>query len=1056
MHQEPLTIAQSHAKLRDLIRQLGTLSRQKYELVQVLLQEQGFDIHQLLILPQPREQLIFPLSLAQQRLWLLDQLDPGNPAFNLPEAVTLSGPLDHAALEQSLNALIQRHESLRTTFRLVDGQPAQIIAPAAPLSLALFDLSSYPTAEQQTSVQHMLREEAHWRFDLARGPLLRAILLRLDREEHVLLFTMHHIISDGWSSKILVRELALLYTLFREDRSASVDAVERVLPELPIQYADFAAWQRQQLQGPALDAQIAFWKAQLVGAPPILRLPTVRPRPPVPSSQGATHVLTISDTLYVALKAFSRQQDATLFTVLLAAFQVLLHRYSGQNTIVVGTPIAGRNRIEVEGLIGFFVNTLAIRVDVRNDPEFREFVAHVQSVVSAAHDHQDLPFDMVVESVQPRRSRSHPPLVQVAFILQDATPVAVEIPGLEIGWLTIENATSTLDLLFELADTGSGLKGSFQYNTDVFDAAMIKRLGAHFLALLQEIVEDPQQRVSRLRMITASERRQMLAVQRQRSTTPAEQSLWLSEVMVTHATTKPEAVAVVSGTKHISYATLDRQARRIAYQLQQGASGSAQDEWFVGLCCEDPIEIALGVLAILKAGGTCVPIPIDMSLEHIKHMFARTQMNIVLTTADLRDHLPPSSATIVMLSDIQPEIQRAQDTLHQRVMSDETLALVLYSVTSGELNGVMVSQGALAARCEVYEDTFRLKAHSRIRTLNQPDIWMVLLALHAGATLVVSPFDRPLTDPPVSPALPTDIVIGMGVESKHPHQPLVLSDDLCVVLPPSADVSEPTPYVLRGQTASPSYEILLTTPEANGQLIAQRSSAEIYVLDTHFQLAPVGVPGDLYTGSKGLPRGYQCQAALTADRFVPHPFSTQPGRRLYKTGDQARYQPDGSITILGALHEQPIMRGYQLDLRMITARLLHHPAVQEAVVVQQEIESGPVVIAYVVLQQGATCSPNDLTSFLKSDLPDYMVPDAIQELPALPCRQMGSINYSRLTMLNPSKPGLRPNDAFNPGASDKVPDDVALQRKRLEERRSELPTAKQALLEKRLRGKQRS
>jgi aspartate racemase len=569
------------------------------------------------------------LSFAQARLWFLEQLEPGSGAYNMPAAVRLTGSLDVAALKQSLQEIVQRHEALRTTFRMVSGEPIQVIAPILALAVPLVDLHELPEAQQEAQVEQLATEEAQQPFDLAMGPLLRAKLLHLSEAEHVLLLTMHHIVSDGWSMGVLIRELVALYEAFSTGKPSP-------LPQLPIQYADFAHWQRQWLQGEVLAAQLSYWQQQLTGAPPVLELPTDRPRPTVQTFRGATQFLALPEPLSQKLKSLSQRSGVTLFMTLLAAFQTLLYRYTGQEDICIGSPIANRNRSETEGLIGFFVNTLVLRTDLSENPSFQELLGRVREVTLGGYAHQDLPFEQLVEALQPKRNLSHHPLFQVMFALENTPISPLELPGLSLSSLNIDSSTAKFDLTMSMEDTEQGLMGSLEYNTDLFHAATISRMLEHFQTLLEGIVANPEQRLLDLPLLTQPERQQLL-VEWNDTQVDYPKHLCIHQLFEAQAEQTPDAVAVVFEDQQLTYGELNRRANQLAHHLR---SLNVGPDSLVGICVERSLEMIVGLLGILKAGGAYVPLDPSYPQERLAFMLKDAQVPILLTQQRLVCRLP--------------------------------------------------------------------------------------------------------------------------------------------------------------------------------------------------------------------------------------------------------------------------------------------------------------------------------------------------------------------------------------------------------------------------------
>jgi len=576
-------------------------------------------------------------SFSQQRLWFLNQLEPDSSIYNVPVAFRLTGPLNVAALEQSLNEISRRHEALRTTFSVVDGQPAQVIAPKLNLTLPVLDLRELTEIERDAEVQRLVVEEAQAPFDLAQGPLLRASLLRLGQEEHVLMLTMHHVVSDGWSLNVLFRETTTLYQAFSTGEPSPV-------PELPIQYADFALWQRQWLQGEELESQLAYWKEQLDGIPPVLELPTDRPRPAVETFRGAKQSLFLPKSLTQSLKSLSQEEGVTLFMTLLAAFQTLLHRYTGLDDIVVGSPIAGRKQVETEELIGFFVNTLVLRTNLSGEPTFRELLRRVREVALKAYDHQDLPFEKLVEELHPERNLSHSPLFQVMFVLQNTPKQVLELPGLSLSSLEVESGTAKFDLTLSMTETELGMQGSLEYKTDLFDTSTIQRMLGHFQILLESIAANPDRSISDLPLLTDAEQHQLLIEWNDTKADYPDQCIHqLFEAQVERT---PDAVAVVFGTERLTYHELNRRANQLAHYLRSLGVGP---EVLVGICLERSLEMVVGLLGILKAGGAYVPLDPEYPKERLAFMLEDAQVSVLLTQEQLQEGLGECEAQVVCL-----------------------------------------------------------------------------------------------------------------------------------------------------------------------------------------------------------------------------------------------------------------------------------------------------------------------------------------------------------------------------------------------------------------------
>ena len=682
------------------------------------------------ILPVPRNGEL-ALSFAQQRLWFFDQLEPGLSAYNIPAAVRLKGPLNLAALEQSLNEIVKRHESLRTTFGKVDGRPTQVIAPTLTIKLPVVDLRKLPASERETEVRRLVTAEAQRPFDLSQGPLLRGTVLRLGDEEHVGLLTMHHIVSDGWSTGILVREMATLYVAFCAGGSSP-------LPALPIQYADFAHWQRQWLQGEVLETQIAYWKEQLAGAPALIDLPTDHPRPAVQTFRGAHQSLVLPKHLQEGFKALSRQEGVTQFMTLLAAFKVLLYRYTSQDDLIVGTPIANRNRLETEGLIGFFVNALVLRTDLSGNPSFRELLRRVREVCLGAYGHQDLPFDRLVEELQVKRDLSRNPLFQVMFVLHNASLRTVELPGLTLSPVEGDSETAHFDLTLQIVDTEQGLTAAFVYNTDLFEAGTIARMLENFQTLLEAMVADPEQRLSDLPLLTETERQQLL-VEWNGTKTDCPRDLCIHQLFEAQVERTPDAIAVVFEAEQLTYGELNRRANQLAHHLRALGVGP---EVLVAICLERSLEMVIGLLGILKAGGAYVPLDPAYPKERLAFMLKDAQVPVLLTRERLVAGLAEQDAKVVCLDSGWETIARESGENPGSSTRPENLAYVIYtSGSTGQPKGVLVSHGSIAGHCRNAQRYYELDSRDVVLQFASlsfdVSLEEILPTLIVGARLVV-------------------------------------------------------------------------------------------------------------------------------------------------------------------------------------------------------------------------------------------------------------------------------------------------------------------------------
>jgi amino acid adenylation domain-containing protein len=955
---------------------------------------------------------MFPASFAQQRLWFLDQLELQSAAYNIPASIHLNVALDVEALEQSLNALIERQEVLRTTFVAVDGQPMQVIAPSLKVPLPVVDLSALPEAQREAEALRLANEEAQRPFDLVQGPLLRTTLLKLAAEEYVLLLTIHHIISDGWSLGVLYEELVTLYQAFSTGQPSP-------LPDLPIQYVDFALWQQERLQGEELAGQLDYWKQHLAGAPALLELPTDRPRPAVPTSQGSTYLVTLSKELDKALKTLSRQEGVTLYMILVAAFQTLLYRYTSQDDMVIGTFIAGRTQAETEALIGFFVNTLVLRIDLSGNPSFRDLLKRVRGVIFDAYAHQEVPFDYLVRELHPTRSLGQNPLFQVMLTL--APPLSALPPGWEPARMVGETGAAKFDLSLELADRSEGLICLFEYSTDLFDEATIARMAGHWRTLLEGILADPSQRLSELPLLTEAERQQLL-VEWNDTLTDYPRDLSLHQLFEVQVERTPDAVAEVYENEHLTYRELNSKANQLAHHLQHLG---VESEVLVGICMERSLDMMVGLLGILKAGGAYVPLDPTYPPERLAFMVEDARVQVLLTQQRLIERLPRHEARVVCLDTGWEAIAQESEENLVSGIKGENLAYMLYtSGSTGKPKGVLGTHRASINRFYWMWETYPFEPGEvccQKTSLSFVDsIWEIFGPLLQGIRTVIIP-DTVIKDPQrmlqtlathsitrivlVPSLLRVLLDTEADLQNQLPHLkycissgealPLELAQRFLKSMPHSVLINlygssevaaDVTCYDTRSNT-SPTC-IPIGRPIANTQ---------IYLLDRHMQLVPIGVAGELYVGGDALARGYFNRPELTAERFIRHPFSDVPGACLYKTGDWAHYRVDGTIELIGRLDHQVKIRGFRIELGEIEAVLVQPPAVQQAVVVAREDMPGDKrLAAYVVPQPQQMPAVSDLRGYLKAKLPDYMVPSAFVLLEALPLTPNGKVDRRAL------------------------------------------------------------
>ncbi|MFZ4655714.1 MAG: amino acid adenylation domain-containing protein [Caldilineaceae bacterium] len=953
-----------------------------------------------------------PLSFAQQRLWFLNRLGNGE-AYNMPARIALRGPLNQAAFAQSLTAIIRRHESLRTTFTTIEGEALQVIQDDFTFTLPLIDLTALPPTACEAAIAARAAQEALQPFDLERDPLVRAALLWLAENEHLLLLTLHHIAGDGWSMEVLSRELATLYPAFLQKQPAS-------LPPLSIQYADFAQWQRQWLQGDVVAQQLAYWRQQLTGAPPLLELPTDRPRPPVQSFQGAKVAFTIPTALTQSLRRLSRQAEATLFMTLLAAFKVLLARYTGQPDIVVDTPIAGRNHTEIEPLIGFFVNTLVLRTDLTGAASFLDLLGRVRQVVEGAFAHQDAPFEQLVEALQPERNLAYNPLSQVSFALQNRAMTPTTVAGLQINPPSMEVQTVRADLELFLFESDQSLSGECVYSTALFDAATIERLLGHYQTLLTAIAQNPAQPLTELPLLTAAERHQLL-IDWNATAAPYPADRCIHQLFAEQAARTPDAMALsvagqeierlrgseiaradgqslnLSISQSLTYGELNDRANQLAHHLQALGVGP---ESLVGIGLSRSPAMVIALLGVLKAGGAYMPLDANYPAERLRFMLQDAQPAVLIADDALLAKVDqqPTSCPIINLAQAWPAIAQQSTTNPSSAVEPENLAYVIYtSGSTGNPKGVMIPHRALVNHGTAMVREFGLTAQDRVLQfaafsfdVAAEEIFPTWLA---GAAVVL---------PPAQPLLAVADLLGLVTEqgisvlnlpASYWHEWVLQLDENPVPAPVRLVVvgsekvagnrlaswqahvgnraiawrnayglSETTitstlytPAV--GQTTFPD-AVPIGRPLANTQL---------YILDSAGHPAPIGVPGELYIGGAGVARGYLNRPDLTDFRFVILDFGLNAGdaaqnpkskiqnHKSYKTGDRARYRADGNIEFFGRADSQVKIRGFRVEPSAIESVLSEQPQVAEAVVIDQTDASGnKSLVAYVVPYTGLT------------------------------------------------------------------------------------------------------
>jgi aspartate racemase len=957
-------------------------------------------------------------------MWLHAQLSAGLPIYNEPVTVRRHGPLDVQALEQSLTEVVARHEAWRTSFPVIDGRPVQMVHPPASIWLPVVDLRHLPEPEREARAHGISTEDAMCPFDLERGPLLRFTLVRLGEEEHRLFVTLHHIIFDGVGMyQVFLPELTALYAAFAAGRPSP-------LPAPPIQYADFATWQRQTPAAQLWARQVAFWRRQLAGAP-ALELPTDRPHPPVESLRGAMHTLALGPELSTALKALTRRAGVTIFMTMLAAFKTLLHRLTGQDDLTVGTVTAGRKRPELDQLLGYFLNPLALRTDLAGNPTFRSLLGRVRDVTLDALAHDDVPFERVVNALQPTRDPGRHPLFQVAFSLEPP------LPALPSGWaftqLDVDTQTTKFDLYLELDDRADGIIGRFMYRTDLFDATTIGRIVAQYRTLLEGIVADPDRPLSALPLLPAKERRLVQAAW-QGARTDLAADLAIHRVFEAQAATRPDAVALIFEGRELTYGELNRRANRLAHRLR--ALGVGRDR-LVGVALDRSPAMVESFLGILKAGGAYVPLDPAYPPEFLRFLLEDAQLAVLLTESRRGDRFP-RTVPVLCLDAERAALDREPATNPAAAVGIDDLAYVMYtSGSTGRPKGVLIPHRGVL-RLVLGQDYARFGTTQTFLQLAPPgfdastfELWGALLhgarcVLYPHATATPAALGATIRQHGVTTLWLTaslfNSVIDEGPEALDGlHELLIGGEALSVPHVRRAFQCRPGLRIVNGYgpTESTTFTCCYPIPgppQAQATSIpigAPIANTDVYVVDRHLTPVPIGVPGELLIGGAGLARGYLGRSQLTAEKFIADSFSGRPGARLYRTGDLVRWRPGGLLEFLGRLDDQVKVRGFRVEPGEIETVLGRHPTVREAIVGAREVSagSGKTLLAWVVPNAGATVEGAVLRDFLRARLPAHMVPSVIVPMAELPRTSSGKTDRRVLPLPGRDRPVSKPTFA---------------------------------------------
>jgi amino acid adenylation domain-containing protein len=985
--------------------------------------------------PNLDEVFVFPASFAQQRLWLIEQLVPESSLYLTPLVFRMSGRLDHAALAQSWQAMVDRHEILRTCFEVVEGQLVQVILPKLEVSLPRVDLQTLPAVDREAIALAQMRHESEQPFNLKSSPLFRVRLWQVKATDHLLLILLHHIIFDEWSSGVLIRELGAYYQSFVQRTPVASET-------LPIQYADFAHWQRQWLQGDVLNAQLGYWRQQLKDIQ-TLDLPTVAPRTATPTHRGASQLIELPQRLLDALEALSQEAGATLFMTLLAGFQTLLHRYSGQTDIAVGSPIANRHRSELEGLIGFLVNSLVLRTDLSGDPTFRELLNRVRDVTLAAYAHQDVPFEKLVEELQPARNLGQNPLFQVVFALQNAPMEQLELPELSLSSLEFETQTTRFDLeVYVWQSAGNfrslwgkgwqqadGLRGVVVYNTDLFDAETIAALRCHFQTLLEGIVANPDTPLSMLPLLTVGQQQRIIATWNATQTDYPD--CCIHELFEERARQYPYNIAVQFEDQRFTYQELNQGSNQLAHYLKRLGVKTGM---LVGICLERSPEAVAAMLAVLKVGGAYLPLDPSYPVERLNFLLEDAQVSLVVTEQAWADLFAESECQnllqIICLEQVWNAINCEPETNLPTLSESDQLAYVMYtSGSTGTPKGVMVAHRAVM-RLVCNTNYVQIQPEDRIAQVANLafdaatfEVWGALLngarlvGIDRETTLIPAQFAAALQEQQMSILFLTTALLNQTVaqvpDAFRSLKYLLFGGEMANPDRVRDVLNHGKPQHLlhvygptENTTFSTWYEVENITENAVTIPIGQAiSNTQVYLLDVNLKPVPTGMSGEIYLAGDGLAKGYLNRPELTEEKFIHNPFTAKDRPvRLYKTGDLARCCTDGHLEFLGRVDHQIKIRGFRVELGEIEAILMQHSSVQAAVVTVREVDADRQLIAYVVhqfpkLEASKKQRDCELRAFLKAKLPAYMVPVAFVGLDALPLTSNGKVDQRALLSL---------------------------------------------------------
>ena len=1011
----------------------NSLTNQKRDLLKLLLNKKGINLQTETILPRPNSEPA-PLSFGQEQLWFLSQIQD-NTTYNLPLALQISGSLNISVLEQVITEIVRRHEILRTNFQQIEGKNLQVIRPEINISLQVINLEQITAKQQLQNVERLINQETDKIFNLSEDDLFQSTLYQLNQNSYILLLNMHHIISDGWSIGILLQELSTLYGAYLAGNKSP-------LPDLQIQYADYAIWQKEKFTSEIREKQLNYWKQQLADIPPLLELPTDKPRPPIQSFRGGIWEFSINSNLSQKIRTLTQQSDATLFMTMLAAFVILLYRCSGQDDILIGSPMAGRNRQEIQSLIGYFVNTVVLRTKLTGNPNFREILNQVRQVATDAHNYQDIPYNQVVEALNPQRNLSYNPVFQILFDLQHSLTDKLQLPGLTLQPFLGEHSTSKFDLSLIIEDRGTELIGAWEYSSDLFTQETISRMTENFQTLLNGIVNNPETPINQLPIISAFEQQQILEKWNNTQQDYPE-SFCIHELFTQQVIKTPDAIAVKFGNQQLTYTQLNQKANQLANYLQNCGVTS---EVLVGLYLERSLDILIAILAILKAGGAYLPLDPKYPQTRLTDILNDSQVSIILTQEKLltslssplprgETPLTPYQGKIILLDTDLTIISQQNIETPISAIKPDNLAYVIYtSGSTGKPKGVMITHQNIVNHATSIIDKYQINSHDRILQFTtfifDVAAEEIFPAWLSGATLIICPQEMVTNLIEFSQFLAQESLTVVNLPTPYWQEWVLeidrkvsqIPDSLRLVITGSDQVLPEklalwqklvtekrqniqwiNAYGLTETTITSTvyqlpvnYQLNTTHSVPIGRPIA---NTEIYILDQNLQPVPIGIPGELHIGGAGLARGYLNRKQLTNEKFISNPISSSKSSRLYKTGDLARYLPDGNIEFLGRIDYQVKIRGFRIELGEIEAVLAQHPLVKSSAVIVREIQPGnKQLVAYVVTEDHSNIQ-QDLRSFLKQNLPDYMLPAFFVRLAELPLTPTGKINRRALSAL---------------------------------------------------------